>query len=310
MLYFDLANFKEELLSDKEQKMPKFIKNIIYNFRKITGQALKINIDGKNLIVLPNLTKRTLKKVDKILKIDVTKNVCISNELIIKEDFVKFLNLRNINIFDGRWLFKYLMLDSLEYVCEKSGVDPEYQEISILTNENTPFISESIKRLSEKVKNITIVSKREDIFKKIEKEIYEENGLIIRVTKDFKRAALKSSIVLNLNFVQEDLNKVRFQKDAILINFESKLKVNQKSFEGKICDFYHINLPTKYLENLERFDKFESNNLYESFIYKKTMPQNIWKEIERDKIKIVCLEGRNGIIKFPNLDMENKKVKI
>lgn len=310
MLYFDLANFKEELLNDKELRAPKFIRNIIYNFRKITGQALKIKVGDKNLIVLPNISKRTLKKVDKILKIDVTQNVCISNELMIKEDFVKFLNARNINILNGRWLFKYLIQDCLEYICEKSGIDSEYQEISILTNENNSFISDSIKRLSEKVKNITIVSKNIEIFKNLEEEIYEENGLIIRVTDDLKRAVLKSSIVFNLNFVQSDLNKIRFLKNAILINFEDRFKISQKSFEGKICDFYHINIPAKYLGELERFEKFESSNLYESFIYKKTSTKNIWNEIKADNIKIVCLEGKNGIVRFQNINLENKKVKI
>ena len=65
MLYFDLAIYKEELLTDREKSFPKFFQNIIYNFRKITGQVLKLKINDKNLIVLPKINRRILRKVDK-----------------------------------------------------------------------------------------------------------------------------------------------------------------------------------------------------------------------------------------------------
>ena len=98
MLYFDLAIYKEDLLKENEKNLPSFIKNIIYNFRKLTGQALNLKISNKNLIILPKINKRVLKRIDKILRVDVTKNVCISEELKLKENFVNFLNERNINI--------------------------------------------------------------------------------------------------------------------------------------------------------------------------------------------------------------------
>ncbi len=291
MLYFDLAIYKEDLLTDKEKDLPNFFQNIIYNFRKITGQVLKLKISGKNLLVLSKINKRVLKKVDKILKIDVTKNVCISEELKAKEDFVKFLNERNVNILDGRWLFKYLITDIIDFLCEQIGIRTETQEITILTNEMNAFIYETIKKLSDKVKNITIITRNLKLFKKLEKDVYEESGMILRVTNDFKKAALKSNIILNLNFVQEYLDKISFSRNSIIVNFEKSLKINQKSFNGRVVNFYHINLPYKFLNNQERFSRFDTTKLYESYIYKKTAPTNIWNEIESDNIKIDSLEG-------------------
>lgn len=291
MLYFDLAIYKEDLLKENEKDLPSFIKNIIYNFRKLTGQALNLKISNKNLIILPKINKRVLKRIDKILRVDVTKNVCISEELKLKENFVNFLNERNINILDGRWLFKYLVENVLEFLCVKTDLIPEIQEISILTNELNNLIYETIIKLSKRVKNINIITKNINLFKKLEEDVYEESGMILRITNDFKKATLKSNIILNFNFVQELLDKINFGKNSNLVNFEKSLRINQKSFNGKVINFYHINLPEKYLYNQERFTRFDTSILYESYIYKKTSPINIWKEISKDKIKIDALEG-------------------
>ena len=233
MLYFDLAIYKEDLLKEEEIGKPKFIRFCIYYFRKWTG-GLKLNIAGKTLIVLPKINKKTLKKVEKILDVNVSKTVCVSNELKLNLEFMKFLNMKNINILDGRWLFKYLVTDVLDFVCKEANIIPEMQEITILTNENNNLIFESIKRISEKVKNINIITRNIKLFKKLEKEIYEEKGLIIKVTNNFSKFSPKSRIILNFNFVQEDLDKINFGKNAIIVNFENNLRINQKSFTGKV----------------------------------------------------------------------------
>ena len=244
MLYFDLAIYREDLLKENELNNSKLIRYFIYYFRKWTG-GLKLNIAGRDLIILPKINKRILKKVEKMININASKTVCISNELRLNMEFVKFLNMKNINILDGRWLFKYLVVDILDFVCKEVNITSETQEISILTNENNNLIFESIKRISEKVKNINIITRNVKLFKKLEKEIYEENGLIIKVTNDFSKFSSKLRIVLNFNFVQEDIDKISFGKNAIIINFENKLKINQKSFTGKVRKFLSYKFTNK-----------------------------------------------------------------
>ena len=163
MLYFDLAIYKEDLLKENEKNLPSFIKNIIYNFKKLTGQALNLKISNKNLIILPKINKRVLKRIDKILRVDVTKNVCISEELKLKENFVNFLNERNINILDGRWLFKYLAENVLEFLCFKTDLIPEIQEISILTNELTKAWSGIDVKSYKALKNLKKESLRDNM---------------------------------------------------------------------------------------------------------------------------------------------------
>ena len=75
--------------------------------------------------------------------------------------------------------------------------------------------------------------------------------------------------------------------------------MKQKSFNGINSNFFNINLPLKYKEIYNKLNRFNSVNLYESLIYRNTQAENIWREIKEDKIEVLSLEGRNGMIRFP-----------
>ena len=83
MLYLDYAINNEKLLSEKQKNMPAFFQKFIIKFKKIFGLVLKYEVLGRNVVVLPKINKNTLKKLDKIFKIDVTRNVCVCDELQI-----------------------------------------------------------------------------------------------------------------------------------------------------------------------------------------------------------------------------------
>jgi len=298
MLYLDYAINNEKLLSEKQKNMPAFFQKFIIKFKKIFGLVLKYEVLGRNVVVLPKINKNTLKKLDKIFKIDVTRNVCVCDELLRNEQFVKYLENRKLNIINGKWLFKYMLEDIIQYICDKTKILPETQEISVLSLDNNTLISESIKKLSSKVKNINIITKDIKKFKKLEQEIYNENGLIINVTNNSKKGVLKSNIIINFDFSQENFDKIVFPKNAIIVNLNTPLKVNQKSFCGVYSDFFNINLPIKYKEMYRKLNGFNSVNLYESIILKNTAVKNIWNEIANDKIEILSLEGKCKTIKF------------
>lgn len=257
MLYFDLGVYKQDLLKTEELKKPKIIRNIIYFYRKNISQVLKLNIDGRMLIIISKINKKSLKKINKILQIEACNLVCISDELKRKQDFLKFINDKNIKIIDGKWLLNFLRIDILKYICNKRKIKPETQEVIVVASKNSELVSESIKRLSDIVKNINIVTDEASTFKKLVDEIFESKGLIIKISKKLRKNLSKSAIVINLD--KSDLN-------------------------------YHVNLPVRFYKNMERFSRFDTTILYESFIYKNTSSKNIWKEIENDKICIDYLE--------------------
>jgi hypothetical protein len=302
MLYLDFAINNEDLLSDFEKRLPLFFQKAICFFKKTTGQVLKFNIQNKNVVVLSKINKRVLKKLDKIFRIDVTKTVVLSNTLMQREEFTEFLKERRIKILDGRWLFKFMILEVTDYICSQTKRKMETLEISILSMENNTFVFQTIKRLSSRVKIINIVTKNPEKFGQLSEELYKENGLILNVTNNMKKSVLKSDIIFNLDFNSEEINKLKLPTNAVIVNFEENIKIKQKSFNGINANFFNVNLPIKYKEIYKKLNNFSSSSLYESLIYKKTANQNIWQEIENDNIEILNLEGKTGMIRFKEFE--------
>lgn len=300
MLYLDLAQNREDFIFEKEDKYPYWIQKILCFIRRLRGQPLIHQIDERKVVVLPKFNKKIAKKLDKIFQIDVTKNVCISEKLKENIEFVNYLKERNLNIMDGKWLFGYLVPDIAQYVCTKLSSVPEEQEVAILVDEINFLVFEIVKKMSYHFKNITIVTNKIRKFDKLEKEIYEENGLMLNITNNYKKACLNSKIVFNFNFDEKEFNKVRFLPNCVVINLEKKIEVNQSNFKGKNIDFYTIDLPMKYRTIYKKMNNFNSSILYESFIYKKTSIQNIWNEIQKDKIHIIALETQEKVVNFAN----------
>ncbi len=301
MLYLDLAKYKDDLLKDEEKKLSKIFINILYFFRKYIGKVFKYKLtNNSTVVVLSKINKKTLKKLDKILKIEVASNICICEELITNESLDTFLKEKNLRIMNGRWLFYYLICEVINYICESKKEPVETQEISILTNKYDSFTLENIKRIAKKVKIINVITNNIKELKTLEDSLYEDEVILLNVTNNYKKAVLKSNIILNFDFAQKDLNKIKYPQNSIIINLQSTTQINQKNFGGIEANFYSINLPIKYKDIYNKLNNFNSAILYESLIYKKTLYFNIWKEIENDEIKIISLENNNKMIKFKN----------
>lgn len=298
MLYIDYGRFNEDFILEREEKFPRFLKKFLCFFRKLTGQVVEYEIDGKNVILISKLDKKTFSKLNKIFKIDVTKKVCLCDYLMENRKFIEYLTEKNIEIFDGKWLFKYLINDIGKYVCNRLNINSKTQEISMLINEPNNFIFDIIKRLSFDFKNINIITRNIKKFEKIEKKICEETGLSLVVTNNFKKACQKSKIVFNIDFDEKTFHKLTFQPSAVIVNLNGNVEVKQSNFIGKNIDYYGINLPRKYKKLYSRLNGFNSSVLYESLVFKRTSSQNIWNEIKKDNIEIITLEGDKKVVSF------------
>ena len=129
------------------------------------------------------------------------------------------------------------------------------------------------------------------------------------MNNNYKKSLIKSDIILNYDFSEEELNKYNLPRKACILNFKEHININTKSFEGINASFYEISMPKKYLKYLLFFKKFNIAILYESFIYKNTNPVNIIKELKDDEVKVSFLLGKNGKIrKNEYLKMSKKLV--
>ncbi len=252
--------------------------------------------DNKILVNF-DLNKFNIRKTKKILKIlnkHSVKNVVLSKETQKNEILINYLNSNNVNIFNGRWLEKYLAYEIIKYILVKKNIKKEETEIAILINQIDEVSTENIKLFAKEFKRVNVVTNHIEKLKKIEENIFDEFGIMITITNNKKKSLKNAKIILNRDFPEELINKFNIYDEAIILNLDGNAKINKKRFSGLNINNYEIALnDDDYLS-----EEFYIRDIFESQIYKKTTFKNIRKEIKEKGVNIEQLIGVNGLIKL------------
>ena len=257
----------------------------------------KIGIEQDNCKIYSNLEKeRNIKKVvAKIEKYGIN-NVVLEKELYKNTLFINYLNAYEINIFNGRWLEKYLIFELLDYILKKKDIKREETELAITVNEITDLAIETIKILAKQYKKITVVTNHMSKLRKIEKDIYEEEGIIIIISNNQKKSLAKAQIIINMDFNNEIINKYKINDSAIILNLEGNVKIESKRYNGININDYEIDIENKEIIFRENMSIFKNKDLYESQIYTRDTFQNIRQIIKKSGVYIKEIYGKNGKI--------------
>ena len=119
---------------------------------------------------------------------------------------------------------------------------------------------------------------------------YEELGILIKLTNNMRTNLKKSDIIINIDFPEEQINKLNIPNNAIILNIPRNININSKKFSGINIKTWETKIPDKY-----KSEDFLDISMYEAQIYSKPNFQ-IFKQIQNDKIKIGNLIGKNGVI--------------
>ena len=305
MIYISEINKEEDFLTEKQIKYPKILRKIIYftkvKFKKINSKF----VENNEIIYISNDSK------EKVIEYLIKKNertVCLSSYLAEKNDVLKILEDNNIKILNGRWLFKYIAIKIIEYVLLEQNKKINQEEIAIVTNDTDDVIIETILELAKSAKIIHIITDERNKFENIENKLYDEFGIMINVSNNYRKSLSKVNTIINYNFSEEELNKYSIPKYAVIINMKEKVTIHSKSFEGLNINYYQIFMPKNYIKYMKYFQNFDQTILYESYIYRKDTYKNIIKKLEEDKIKICTLVGNKGNIKKYEYDRLNKNM--
>ncbi len=297
MIYVSLAENIDEAIPDKYKEKSKLLKKIIYFFRRKLFLILEKNIEDRKLYVLPNLNKKYIKKLNKIIKVRCVNTVVLSETLRKNNEFIEKISINDINILNGNWIYKYIEENILEAIVNLKNEKMYMQEVSILVNNLKEIDIDNIKNIAKKVRVLNIITAKAGMLKKVEKNIYEEEGILINVNNNYKKSLIKSDIIINEDFSLEELNNYNLPKKACIVNIGKNIKILSKCFEGINVLSFDINIPKRFIKSAMELKDFKSSILYESFIYKRTSIRNIRKEIENDKIRILNLYGQSGMIR-------------
>lgn len=307
MIYIDLINNNEELLKENEKKYNSFLKKIFIFYRKRTSHIMIKKTEFGELIRIQNFNSITYSKLKKILKINSVKTICLSEKINDDKKIHEILKEENIKIINGNELKKYLVIEIIEYICNNKLENLHEQEISFLVKKNNYLINCNIKELSKRVKNVNIITNNSRQFKLLEKSLFEKEGIILNITDNYKKSLIKSNFIINIDFLNEEINKYNIPKYCCLINLSDEIiTINKKGFEGvNITDF-------KYLVNdksiQKRFQNFDKEIFYESMIIRNSNPENILSKIKKDKVKVIEVYGKNGKISKKEFEKLKRKI--
>ncbi len=221
-----------------------------------------------------------------------SKKVVLSKQIKKELTYLNYLNTYGLEIQDGRWLFEILLPDVIEYIIQKKNI--EKINISILVNDLTDIEYENIKILARKYKNINIVTNHIEKFKRLEKDLEEKEGIILTITNNKKRSLMKSTIILNIDFPKELINKFNIKEDAIVVNVRGNIKITKKRFNGLNISDYEIDFRNDKKDLKAFSNNYFLKDLYESELYKKQQICNIKEKIKLDKVIIKKLILNNG----------------
>ncbi len=242
-----------------------------------------------------DLNKRKVKKIAKKLyriskKEDIV--VALNKTLSQNMELIEIINEYGIKILNGRWLFKFLLYDIVNYICKIECKILETQNVAILINKKDDIIIGQIMEIAKRVKSLKIISDFTNGFGYLEEELYTEYGIALQITNNKKKSLLHTDIIINFDYDGEQLNKYYTKSGAILVNLQENVEL--ENFVGININDYRIDYDKDNFEIFENEKDFENNIIYESYIYRKDTLLNIQKQLKRDNVRLVGLIQNNG----------------
>ena len=211
------------------------------------------------------------------------------------ERFVKWLREKEIEILDGRWLFRFLPYDIFNKIAYIKNVKKSDLEVSILVNKPTELSNQNVVEFAKECKILNIITDDVLAFRVLEKKMLDEYGIIINVSTNKEKSCSRSDLIFNFDFNQKDLKKCKMNNRAVLVQLDKEKFVRN---DGVTIRFVKLNIPYKYGEIAKVYRHFNEEILYESFLYYKTSYKNVRKILKRDGVDIRYFIGNNGKIEF------------
>lgn len=274
----------------RQSKEIKFLHKIFNIFRVE-------KLDDKTIINLPINEKSKNKKNEKVIKKlsqyfnnNNIKIIVLEQTLMENANIKNIIYSNNINILDGTRLDKFLVYNLVQKIYQYKKTNIQAGEITLLINENDDINVETIIMLAKEIKRLNIITNDIKKFRKIVDYLYEELGILIKLSNNVKTNLRSSDIIVNIDFPEEIVNKLEIPNNAVVLNIPKNINIKSKKFSGINIKAWEIEVPDKYI--LERFN---TSIMYEASLYTKPV-MKVFEQIQNDDIKIKKLIGVNGVI--------------
>lgn len=285
-------------------------------FQKIKGIEIR-KFDNNYVIAISNKDKSWLKKrlVKYIDKLEIEALVFEKQlEGCFKEEICTMLGRRKLQIINGKLLMKYMEYEIVKYIINKQGTNTKREDIYIIFKKEDGLDLNFLKRFIENFKVTNIVTNDIERLKNVQENLLENDGILIAVSNNKKKALKRAKYIINVNLNKEELEKYTINRNSIIINIREIVKYNSSSFDGININYFNISCPDEYIEKLEQIGdietKFDLVKLYESILLcnniQKQELEAIYERINEDGIYVTELIGNNGLISDEELQKIHK----
>ncbi len=237
--------------------------------------------------------RKIAKKLDKLKRKD-DMIIAVSNELSNNDELIREIESYNIKILDGRWIFKFMLLDILEYISKSRNEILETISFAIIINNAEDIAISQIEEIAKRVKNIKIVTSNINQFSYLEEMLYIDYGIAMQITSNKEKALSGVDIIINYDLCEEKINEYRFPSYAIIVNIKYVSEIKSADFEGEVISNYRIEYENEDAYEFEGIQDFNENVFYESLIYRRDTFSNIRKQMDKDKVRISWLGVQGG----------------
>ena len=266
-------------------------KNII---KKILNKIEIEEYENGNKYTIPKFNKKLLEK----LKEDNIKNIVVAKKDKENIEFLNNIYSNNMNIIDGRILFKHLIPEIIEYISNVCKINKNDMQITILANDYSQINIFYINELITEVKGVNIVTNNINRFKQFADRLYNKEAIVVPIMNNKNKSLLNKKIILNIDFSEEQLKKYKMNRKAIIINIENNIEKVNRTFTG-------ININNYKLISKKEESEFEENEIYESYIIMNKI-QDIRKIIIKENLQIKSFIGNRGEIDISEYEINTK----
>ena len=128
----------------------------------------------------------------------------------------------------------------------------------------------------------------------MEEELLTCYGIPIIVTSNKRKSLTKSSLIINIDFNNQNINQYNINENAIIINLNEEIKIEKKRFNGFVISDYEIDIKKDDLEKTNLYEEIEKRT---EFFVKDILEEKIHSNVENTKEHNRFYEVRNVIEK-------------
>lgn len=256
---------------------------------------VSINTIGEISISIPSFknskSKKYAIKLIKLLNKNKIENVVLCERLLSNSVFCSELIKNRKYIVTGRRIYKVLICRILKDISNQMKVSLQKMKAVLLAKEYSSENIDLISNIARSVKSLIVVTNDADRYRRLAEELFEKYGIILKVFEKDKTNFKYAHLIINVDFLSTELNKIAISPNSVVICGFAKNYVPKNNFNGIVIKYVDIISGREELPGIDNLAICE----VKIYNYLRKIKEND-RVFEREGYRINGYIGENGKI--------------